>query len=377
MKNHQIHRLRRACVLIASLAVLSSCGGGGSSGSSGSSDYTIGGTIQGLSSSGLVLANGSDTLKVLANATSFTMPTAVTNGTAYDVTVQAHPLAFSCTVISGAGSVTSADVTSIAVSCQSGTESVLHSFSGPPTDGREPYGSLIQASDGNFYGMTNLGGASNLGTVFEITPGGTETVLHSFQGAPTDGASPLGSLIQGSDGNFYGVTSAGGTSNNGVVFKITPGGTETVLHSFQGNPTDGAAPRGSLVQASDGNFYGTTYFGGANGSGAVFKITSGGIETVLYSFDNSFSGFGYPYGGLIQGSDGNLYGMTSAGGPANFGVVFEITTGGTATGLHTFLGAPTDGAYPLGNLIQGSGNNLFGMTTEGGASSDGVVFEIN
>ena len=338
--------------------------------------YTIGGTIQGLSSSGLVLANGSDTLKVSANATSFTMPTAVTYGGAYDVTVQANPPALNCTIGSGAGTVPAANVTSVSVSCLPGTESVLYSFVGGTTDGADPYGSLIQASDGNFYGMTNAGGAYGDGTIFEITPGGTETVLHSFTDGmvTTDGAYPYGRLIQASDGNFYGMTSSGGLFNLGTVFKMTPAGTEIILHSFDGG-ADGEAPHGSLIQASDGNFYGMTTAGGVYGAGTVFEITPGGTETVLHSFTGGADG-GTPRGSLIQASDGSFYGTTSGGGVnAGVGTVFKITSAGTETVLHSF-GVGTDGVNPMGSLIQASDGDFYGVTNGGGVYGSGTVFKI-
>ena len=347
-----------------------------------SDTYTVGGTVTGLgSAAGLVLVNGSETLKVPPNATSFTMPTAVANGTAYNVAVQVDPTALSCTVISGAGTVNGADVTSISISCASGTESVLYSFSGGPLDGANPDGALIQASDGNFYGMTQFGGAKSDGVIFKITPGGTETVLHSFQGGTSDGAYPLGDLVQASDGNFYGVTANGGGSGYGTVFKVTPGGTETVLYSFKGGATDGAYPHGSLIQASDGNFYGMTNQGGSynavlGGDGVIFEITPAGNETVLHSFGGPTTDGAYPVGSLVQGSDGNFYGMTQDGGANNSGTVFKVTSGGSETVLHSF-GPAKDGDSPGGSLIQGSDGSFYGLTFQGGvAAQGGVVFKI-
>jgi uncharacterized repeat protein (TIGR03803 family) len=149
--------------------------------------------------------------------------------------------------------------------------------------------------------------------------------LHSFAGEPTDGTSPYSAVIQGSDGNFYGTTLEGGTSGIGTVFKITPSGTETVLYSFAGGSSDGEYPFAGLIQGSDGNFYGTTEEGGATGYGAVFKITPSGIESVLHSFVGGSSDGLYPYSGVIQGSDGNLYGTTWGGGASSVGTVFRVT----------------------------------------------------
>ncbi len=255
-----------------------------------------------------------------------------------------------------------------------GAESVLHSFGGTGTgDGNTPYGNLIQASDGNFYGMTVFGGTNNLGTVFKITPSGSETVLWSF-GTAGDGATPHGSLIQGSDGNFYGMTSAGGTNNVGVVFKITPTGGESLLHSFAGGG-DGINGYGSLIQASDGNFYGMTKVGGAHGAGAVIKITPTGTESVLYSF-GAVSGDGFaPYGRLLQATDGNFYGMTYMGGANNVGIAFKITPTGSESILHSF-GSVGDGALPSSSLIQARDGNFYGMTTVGGTYNRSAVIRI-
>jgi len=336
--------------------------------------YTIGGTISGLgSSSGLVLANGSDTLTVLANATSFSMPTGVANGSTYNVTVQAHPIAMSCTVTNGAGTVSGANVTNVTVTCTAGTESVLYSFANNGSDAGYPlYQHLLLASDGTFYGMTYYDGANGDGAVFKITPAGTETVLHSFAGG-ADGEYPYGSLVQGTDGNFYGMTSSGGTHGDGTVFKITPAGAKTVLYSFAGG-ADGDEPYGSLVQGTDGNFYGMTEDGGTQGDGTVFKITAAGVETALWTFGSGTDG-SEPYGALVQGTDGNFYGMTKEGGTNGEGTVFKITAAGAETVLWSF-GSGIDGRQPLGSLLQGTDGNFYGTTSEGGTNNAGTVFKI-
>ena len=245
-----------------------------------------------------------------------------------------------------------------------GQKTVLYSFAGG-TDGKILEAGLIQGSDGNFYGTTIEGGLHNSGTVFKITPQGQETVLYSFAGGDggTDGAFPNG-LIQGLDGNFYGTTAGGGSNGDGTVFKITPQGQKTVLYSFAGVPADGVDPQAGLIQGSDGNFYGTTNHGGNNDDGTVFKITPQGQETILHSF-----GFGNDgadlYAGLIQGSDGNLYGTTYQGGTTNSGTVFKITPQGHETVLYSFAGG-NDGLFPTAALIQGSDGNLYGTTLKGG-----------
>ncbi|HXR93549.1 MAG TPA: choice-of-anchor tandem repeat GloVer-containing protein [Steroidobacteraceae bacterium] len=450
--------------------------------------YAIGGPITGLGgATGLVLANGDQSLTVPTGATNFAMPAA--DGTGYDVTVQTNPTLLACTIAGGAGTVKGADIDSISVSCEPGTESILYSFAGPPTDGSNP-ASLIQGLDGSFYGVTEEGGSVTAnqygyGTAFKITAEGTETVMHYFAGGTTDGAYPVslipaidgtlygatgqggangggiffkitsdgreaalysfsstttdaslpislilasngnyygltdgggvyspatggtvftisasgaetlihsfppsgrmdgydprGSLLQGLDGNLYGVAAAGGVNGAGAIFKITPDGTETILHSFGGNQQydgflfDGAP---TLVQASDGNFYGMTDSGGVNGQGTVFRVTSDGIETVLYSFAGGSTDGAVPYGNLIQASDGNLYGATSAGGASNVGVVFRITLDGTETVLYSFAGGPTDGASPT-NLLQARDGSLYGITLVGGSSNEGTIFKLN
>jgi uncharacterized repeat protein (TIGR03803 family) len=380
--------------------------------------YTVGGTISGLTASGLVLLdNGGDATNLSANATQFTMNTGVAYGSAYAITVQTPPTGLVCSVSNGTGTVGAADVTSVSIACGSNI-TLLYSFAGGGSDSADPYHTLIQGSDGDFYGTTLAGGTSNLGTIFKVTPSGTESLFYSFASIPysglvqgsdgniygttaTGGASgrgtvfkitpsgtetvlysfPAGSsdpytgLIQGIDGNFYGTTGAGGTSDDGTVFEITPSGTETVLHAFAKSGSDGEIPYAGLIQGGDGNFYGTTYNGGASGLGTVFKVTPSGTETVLYSFAGGSDGE-HPYAGVIQGSDGNLYGTTYLGGTSGYGTVFKLTLSGTETVLYTFAGGSSDGALPEAGLIQGSDGNFYGNTLQGGASGLGTVFKL-
>ncbi len=257
-----------------------------------------------------------------------------------------------------------------------GTLTVLHNFAGG--DGASPYSGLVQASDGNFYGTTQNGGLNDCiygcGIVFKITPDGTLTVLHSFE--RSDGGGPSAGLVQGSDGNLYGATFYGGADNDGTVFKITPDGTLTTLHSFMGPPGDGANPGAGLIQASDGNFYGTTFAGGANcspyGCGTVFKMTPSGTLTVLHSFAGSDGA--NPGAVLMQASDGNFYGTTAYGGANNFGTVFKITPDGTLTTLHSL--AESDGQYPASGLVQLSGGNFYGTGYDGGVDNKGTIFRV-
>ena len=243
---------------------------------------------------------------------------------------------------------------------------VLHAFA--ESDGQDPLAGLVQGSDGNFYGTTDAGGTGGNGTVFKITPAGALTTLHSFSGS--DGRNPPATLVQGTDGNFYGTTNQGGAMGAGTVFKITPAGALTTLYPFAGS--DGSHPYAGLVQGTDGNFYGTTNQGGTGDYGTVFKITPAGTLTTLYSFPGSDGG--YPQDTLVQGSDGNFYGTAKQGGTGNYGTVFKITPSGTLTTLHSFAGS--DGQNPLAGLVQGSDGNFYGTTNQGGTGDYGTVFKI-
>src|ERR1039458_6316092 len=220
------------------------------------------------------------------------------------------------------------------------TETVLYSFCSQTncTDGDAPYAGLIFDPAGNLYGTTLGGGTYNYGAVFEVTPNGTETVLHSFTG--TDGVYPYAGLIFDPAGNLYGTTGQGGTYDGGTVFEVTPNGTETVLHNFNNNGTDGAYPYAGLIFDAAGNLYGTTLEGGAYGYGAVFEVTPNGTETVLHNFNNNGTDGYSPYASLIFDAAGNLYGTTNSGGTYNHATVFELTPaaggGWTETVLHSF-----------------------------------------
>jgi uncharacterized repeat protein (TIGR03803 family) len=348
--------------------------------------YTVGGTISGLTANGLVLLdNGGDPTTTSANATQFTMNTGVAYGAPYSITVQTQPTGLFCSVSNGSGTVGPEDVNTVSITCVSDFI-LLHSFAGANNDGSGPtFMTLIQGSDGNLYGTTQSGGAHNYGTVFRITPDGTETVLYSFAGGSSDGEYPQAGLIQGSDGNLYGTTYAGGTGNVGTVFRIGLDGTETVLYSFVGSSSagasssDGALPYGNLIQGSDGNFYGTTILGGTGGYGTVFRVTSGGAETVLHSFTGGSDGL-EPFAGLIQGTDGSFYGTAQGGGGGTYtyGTVFKITAAGVLTVVHTFTGGASDGAFPYSNLILGTDGNFYGTTFEGGGSGNGygTIFRV-
>jgi uncharacterized repeat protein (TIGR03803 family) len=258
------------------------------------------------------------------------------------------------------------------------TLTTLCSFSGTNGVGANPVAALVQGSDGNFYGTTSGGGANGYGTVFKITPGGTLTTLCSFtnESGANLGQYPIGGLVQGSDGNFYGTTEYGGLPSEknlgysaGTVFRITPSGTLTSLFLFIGD-TNGQFPETGLVRASDGNFYGTAEGGGANDCGTVFKITSGGTLTTLCSFNMANGEF--PMAPLVQGADGNFYSTTAADGQYDGGTVFQMTPGGTLTTLYSFPWS----ANPQAGLVKGTDGNFYGTTTEGGGDGDGTIFKI-
>jgi uncharacterized repeat protein (TIGR03803 family) len=243
-------------------------------------------------------------------------------------------------------------------------------------DGANPVAGLVQANDGNLYGTTEFGGTNTEGTVFRITASGALTPLYSFT-AGHDGKFPVAGLVQASDGNLYGTAEEGGTNNLGTIFRITTNSILTPLWSFTGGH-DGGVPEGGLVQASDGYLYGTAFLGGTNGYGAVFRITTNGALTPFYSFTGSDDG-AIPKAGLVQANDGNLYGTTEYGGissgTSGDGTVFRITTNGVLMPLWSFTGGH-DGKFPVAGLVQASDGNLYGTTLGGGTNGWGTVFRI-
>lgn len=236
-------------------------------------------------------------------------------------------------------------------------------------DGNAPQG-LIQGTDGNSYGVTFFGGANEEGSVFKLTPKGVLTTLVSFDGS--NGSGPVGTLTEGTDGNYYGATYSGGQYGFGTVFMVTPQGVLKTLYQF--DFTHGAQPYAGVIQATDGNFYGTTYSGGASGGGNVYKITSQGKLTVVYNFGGHAYDPSRPVTALVQGKDGNFYGTTPDGGNTNnYGAVFKLTPAGVFTTMYAFTGP--DGYSPGGPLVQANDGNFWG-TTGYNTTGQGTIFKI-
>jgi uncharacterized repeat protein (TIGR03803 family) len=232
-----------------------------------------------------------------------------------------------------------------------------------------PRAGLTLGNDGNFYGTTSAGGSSGDGIVFKVTADGALTTLVAFNDG--NGAYPYAGLTLGNDGNFYGTTSAGGSSGDGIVFKVTADGALTTLVAF--NDGNGAYPYAGLTLGNDGNFYGTTSAGGNSGNGTVFRVTSGGTLTTLVTFTGSNGA--YPRAGLTLGNDGNFYGATSdENSSIGYGTVFKMTPGGTLTTLVAFNGG--NGAYPCAGLALGNDGNFYGTTSAGGNWDNGTIFKM-
>lgn len=262
------------------------------------------------------------------------------------------------------------------------TLETIYNFDG--TDGAQPAG-LVQGTNGSLYGATSSGGNSGYGTAFRINLSGKLTTLYEFcsQTNCADGASPYAGLTQATNGNVYGTTYGGGGSG-GTFFKIAPSGELTTLYAFGSESGDGFGPDGVLVEGTNGDFYGTTVSGGAHSAGTVFKITPSGKLTTLHSFCSKVvagqcaDGNG-PEAGLIQATDGNFYGTTAGGGSGGNGTVFKVTPAGKLTTLYSFcsLSACADGSLPEAPLIQGSDGDFYGTTGAGGGSGNngGTVFK--
>lgn len=272
---------------------------------------------------------------------------------------------------------------SVAVRAHAQTFTTLAAFNG--VNGTAPFfGSLVQSTNGNYYGSTVHGGKKGYGVIFQLTPAGKLTELYSFcaLASCTDGTFPMVAPILGSDGNFYGTTYSGGnSSNSGTVYKMTIGGKLTTLYSFC--PTqpcsDGVSPVG-VIEGSNGNFYGVAQYGGAYGDGTFFELTSLGEFRVLHSFcaQPGCGSGANPGASPMQASNGNFYGTAARGGFHSGGVVYEITPAGSYKALYNFCSQTNcaDGSYPQSTLVQDANGNLYGTTLYGGAYGDGTVFEI-
>jgi uncharacterized repeat protein (TIGR03803 family) len=271
-----------------------------------------------------------------------------------------------------------------------GAAAVVASLTSPPhpappvelirSIGGHPSAGLLRDKAGNLYGTTKSGGAYNVGNVFKLAPDGTYTSVYDFNGS-SDGAAPLSDLISDAIGNLYGTAQEAGSGNVGVVFKVAPDGTETVLHSFSGG-ADGSSPAAGVVMDAKGSLYGTTTYGGGchggygPGCGIVFKITPDGVETVLHAFTDGSDGSS-PSAGVILDKKGNLYGTTGQS-DASYGTVFEIKASGEFNVLHTFT-QYNDGANPTGRLVRDTDGNLYGTTEVGpnnGNNGCGTVFKL-
>lgn len=256
-----------------------------------------------------------------------------------------------------------------------GTETLLHEFTGS-SDGAQPWATLIIDTKGNLYGTAGSGGGgicdSGCGVVFKLSPAGKETVLYEFKGG-NDGVGPTSSLVKDRDGNLYGTTREGGASDQGTAFKLKPDGTEIVLHSFSGREPDGGDPNGLVIDPG-GDLYGTAYYGGANGAGIVYKLAPDGTETVLHAFSDGTDGAD-PDAPLILDVKGNLYGTTIFGGTPEGGTIYKVTPDGVESILYSFKGGVKDGANPFAPLITDGSGNFYGTTSSGGPYIEGTVFK--
>ena len=289
-----------------------------------------------------------------------------------------HRAAFGVAILS-LGACLATGVSRPAQATPAGVLSELHTFTG--SDGIDSATALVLAPDGNFYGTASGGGANNGGTVFRISPTGVFTDLHDFSG--TDGDQPLSSLIVGPDGNLWGTTSSGGAHGEGTIYKITTAGVFTDVHDFNGTDGDNfsngmmmnpwGSPEASLTVGPDNLLYGVTTGGGANSCGTIFNITTAGTLTVLHSFSGSADG-DQPCGTLVFTPNGSFYGTTSDGGPTNCGTVFQMTSSFVFTDIHDFDGV-VEGGFPGAGLTIGNDGDLYGTTSTGGPSNGGTIFK--
>jgi uncharacterized repeat protein (TIGR03803 family) len=263
---------------------------------------------------------------------------------------------------------------------QAQTYTVVYSFAGQPNDGVSPNGELVQDAAGNFYGTTMRGGTNNFGTIFKLDPAGNETILYSFTAGPNDGFYPAGGLLLDTEGNLYGTTSTGTDFGGGALFKLDTNGTFKRVFKF-GLAGTGNDPRSRLV-TNKGDLYGVTANGGlgcsgaSQGCGIIYKMTKGGTETVLYKFTGGADGASPQ--NIIRDAAGNLYGVAVSSSSVNAGTVWELDTNGQFSVLHAFTGG-ADGGEPLGRLTRDANGNIHGVTASGGDTvcNCGVVFRLD
>ena len=354
--------------------------------------FTLGGSISGLTSSGLVLTNSSDTLTITPNSSTFTMGRSVAYGGAYNITVQNQPTGQTCSVANGSGTMNSSNITAVNITCSINSYTISGNITGLNTSGLKLTNSdtVTAASSATGFTFTNrvAYGGSYSATISSQPKGQfctisnisvtctspTVHIIHSFAGGMNDGGGAT-TIIQGADGYLYGVSPTGGgplyqgLDGCGLIFKMSTSGSTSILYSFDPSGNAGYYPTNSLIQASDGNFYGFTSGGGTGGFGALFRITPAGVLTVL----NSFTSTSNPRG-LIQGSDGNLYCIMSATS-GNFSRLTQFTLAGVRTDIFIFKGSTTSSGGPL-SFVQGTDGNFYTGSSDGGASNNGTISKI-
>jgi uncharacterized repeat protein (TIGR03803 family) len=393
--------LSRILILTALSASQFSCGGGGSSSAP---SFTVGGSVTGLAAgTSLVLQNnGVDSITVSTNA-AFAFSRPIPSGGAYVVTVSTPAAGQTCAVSNGSGTVTTSNVMTVGVSCAPTTYSIGGTISGLTTGSVAVLSNnggddITLSANGSFKFSTSIATGSTYQVAVATQPASQQcivtngagtvansnvsdvlvqcpslAVLHDFAGG-TDGEGPVGGLVLASDGNFYGTTQGNGSNDFGTVYRITPAGDETILWHF-GSGTDGAEPLAGLIEATDGFLYGTTFSGGLYTGGTLFKISLDGRETVLWNFGQGADGAA-PHASVIEGTDGFLYGTTQGGGSLGHGTVFKVSPAGEETVLWSFGASTDDGTQPLAPLIQVADGTIYGTTFTGGTYDTGTVFKM-
>ena len=395
MHARQPIRAVRVIAAVSAAAILGGCGGGGSGAGTSivspstaiPSAYTQQLTVSGLPpySRLTLLDQGANPLTIQSNGT-VPFPTSWL-ANSYALSLQSRTPGLTCTVSNPSGALGAADV-SVAVQCGPASETVLYSFgSNTSGDGMRPNGGLVLDASGNLFGTTFMGGAYGSGTAFQLGASGAESLLWSFNPSTTatlPGMSqPESGLVADASGNLYGTTRFGGTALGGTLFKIAKDGTKSVLVNFGSSApgsSSGKDPFANLIVGSDGLLYGATTAASTNSTGVVFDVDPAtGVAQDLYSFGLNTTGTGpdgnTPYGRLLRDSSGNLYGTNYTGGAYSYGTAFKLSPSGVYTVLHDF-GAPGDGQKPHAGLIMDASGNLYGTTAFGGAYSEGTVFRI-